>query len=194
MKRNELLTVCVLSSVLGKMYGYSSGVPPDQCEQMTPSHGVAAQTGPSPYTIYLSPSTFSCPGQDITVTINGTSTFKGFLCQPRPDPNNYNTSGSLSATGNTQVKNNCGTNAALTHVDNSPKAGVSFVWKAANDNTSVHIICTIVQSYDTLWVKTTSATVSYAAGQCPGDTSGTLKTISNLPIYIVVVVFVLHFK
>lgn len=43
------------------------------------------------------------------VTINGTSTFKGFLCQPRPDPNNYNTSGSLSATGNTQVKNNCGT-------------------------------------------------------------------------------------
>ncbi|XP_053384592.1 putative defense protein 1 [Mercenaria mercenaria] len=162
-----LLSLCV------GVRGYSSGAPGGQCDQMVPGHRVAAQSVASPYTILLSAEQYTCPNDEIIVTVNGSSSFKGFLCEARSNPNAYNTVGSLVASGSVSTKNKCGTNAALTHTEGSIKETLSFVWKSSAATENVYIVCTIVKDKNTFWVKETSNMIAYqAGGQCGGSGSG----------------------
>ena len=48
---------------------------------MGPHHGsFKAQSGPSPYNISVSKGSYT-PGENLTVTISGSKTFKGFILQ-----------------------------------------------------------------------------------------------------------------
>lgn len=162
-----LLPYCI------NVHGYSTGAPNGQCDQMVPGHGADAQTGNSPYRIILSAETYTCPDEELTVTVNGTSPFMGFLCQPRSNPSAYSTVGSLSGSGSVPTKNNCETNAALTHTESSGKNSLTFVWKSSTSTENVYIVCTIVQNKNTFWVKETSNMIAYqTGGSCGGSGTG----------------------
>ncbi|WAR02267.1 FRRS1-like protein, partial [Mya arenaria] len=66
--------------------GYGTGPPLSACDSMTPTHESAAQTGISPYQLTVAKNTYS-PSEQIQVTLTGTSTFGGFMIQPRLQSN-----------------------------------------------------------------------------------------------------------
>ena len=73
----------VLVAKLSEIWALSGGPPLSTCEAMVPHHqNNKAQTGESPYNISVSNSSYT-PGEDLTVTISGTNTFKGFILQAR---------------------------------------------------------------------------------------------------------------
>ena len=76
----------VLVLKLSGIWAFSGGPPLSTCEYMLPHHEIRgtesfkAQTGESPYNISVSNSSYSA-GENLTVTISGTITFKGFILQ-----------------------------------------------------------------------------------------------------------------
>lgn len=66
---------------LTQLWAFSNGPPLSTCESMGPHHAnFTAQSGPSPYSITVSNNTYT-PGDNLTVTISGSKTFKGFILQ-----------------------------------------------------------------------------------------------------------------
>lgn len=73
----------VLVVKFSEIWAYSSGPPLGTCEYMVPHHSNnKAQTGKSPYNISVYNSSYTA-GQNLTVKIFGTNTFKGFILQAR---------------------------------------------------------------------------------------------------------------
>ena len=81
----------VLVVKLSGIWAFSGGPPLSTCEYMLPHHEIAgakpsasykAQTGEPPYNINVSKHSYTA-GENLTVTILGTSTFKGFILQAR---------------------------------------------------------------------------------------------------------------
>ena len=72
----------VLVVKLPGIWAFSSGPPLSTCEYMEPHHGDdnKAQTGESPYNIGVSNISYTA-GENLTVNISGTKTFKGFILQ-----------------------------------------------------------------------------------------------------------------
>ncbi len=63
------------------LWAYPSGPPLSTCEFMTPHHPEnKPQTTVAPYNITVSKSSYTA-GENLTVTISGTKTFKGFILQ-----------------------------------------------------------------------------------------------------------------
>lgn len=74
---------------LSGIWAFSVGPPLSTCEYMLPHHEISgtkppasykAQTGEPPYNIKVSKHSYTA-GENLTVTILGTSTFKGFILQ-----------------------------------------------------------------------------------------------------------------
>ncbi|XP_045175980.1 putative ferric-chelate reductase 1 [Mercenaria mercenaria] len=160
-----LIALMMMFMLVPAAYSYPKGAPPGACDLMSPNHGVNvhAQTVPSPYTITVSPSTYVC-GDTISVTLNGTA-FKGFLCQARPNVNNYSTVGSLSDTDPSVIaRNRCsGEGTSLTHSEPGNKSSFTFSWThSGTTNGDVYIVCTVVQSKLVFWNKLTSSAITYS--------------------------------
>ncbi|MGH0153005.1 UNVERIFIED_CONTAM: hypothetical protein FKN15_047321 [Acipenser sinensis] len=77
-----LLLLLVPAIFLDPVYGYKNGKVTESCRSMKPGHGHPSQSLPSPYTVTVDKSTFS-KGDQIKVTLSGSSTFKGFLIEAR---------------------------------------------------------------------------------------------------------------
>jgi hypothetical protein len=62
-----------------------NGAPDSACADMTPGHGINAQTSFPPYTVTVFTNTYQPnSGQTVTVTIHGTeASFEGFLLKAR---------------------------------------------------------------------------------------------------------------
>ena len=64
---------------LSELWAYPGGPPLSTCDFMTPHHrGAKPQTVMAPYNITVSKSAYTT-GENLTVTISGTKTFKGFI-------------------------------------------------------------------------------------------------------------------
>ncbi|XP_060557315.1 putative defense protein Hdd11 [Ruditapes philippinarum] len=167
---------CLFVTMALFVRGYPTGAPPEACRQMIPGHGVPAQTGTSnPYRIMTTKTTFSCPGDTVTVTVTGNS-FRGFLCQPVPN------TGELlqNPQDPVQKQNKCGQMASLTHDDNSIKSSVSFIWKPLTTQ-SVNIVCTVVQTKLNFWTNVSSTTLRYIKSRCqPSRTEATEQAGSDV--------------
>ncbi|KAH3853897.1 putative defense protein 3 [Dreissena polymorpha] len=164
-----ILQLIVLMGVLRGVAGYSSGAPPGQCNLMYPGHGVPAQPGPAPYRIEVSDNSFGCPTDNITVSLvgQGPAVFRGFFCQPRPSPNVFYTSGVISAPPSaSDMKDPCGEGRSLTHtLGRINKQKVTFSWTPTIAQ-PVYIVCSVVATYNTFWVKLTSEVINYVQKDC----------------------------
>ncbi|XP_052220906.1 uncharacterized protein LOC127837682 isoform X3 [Dreissena polymorpha] len=165
----------VLHCIAVVVFGASTGARQSACADMYPQHGSTSQTGPPPGAIKLSADTFSC-STNISVILQwfAEQGFKGFLCQARLDPKVFATVGRLSARGAVLLTNKCGQEASLTQRNADLKKSVEFVWTApsfiADHNTSIFIVCTVVQDMHTFWLNVTSARIQYS-GSCQDGTS-----------------------
>lgn len=184
------LVIAVVVMIIGNAVGYPSGAPAEQCNLMTPNHdaAVSQQFNTSPYTISLSASTYGCKGrEEINVTLSGTQTFKGFLCQARTNVNVSTSSGILTANSNT-AKSICG--SSITHTSSETKNSLSFQWKPAS-NENVVILCTLVQNKTIFWVKQPSAEIIFSNSNCEATTrrSGSVLSTTSSAILLISLLF-----
>lgn len=63
-----ILLILIGAELRPGVSGYPGGAPDGSCGDMVPQHGAAAQSGPSPYTVTASSSTYTA-GQSITGTL-----------------------------------------------------------------------------------------------------------------------------
>ena len=62
--------------------GFSGGAGEAACETMIPQHGPSPQSTPSPYTLSVVATTYSS-NEEISVTLAGAPSFKGYMIQAR---------------------------------------------------------------------------------------------------------------
>ncbi|XP_053474092.1 putative defense protein Hdd11-like [Ictalurus furcatus] len=154
-----VLFVAFWLQVWTSVTGYPTGAPVGRCVDMTPQHGVTAQSGPSPYTIAISNTTFST-NQAITVTIEGPE-YAGLLLKAR-------SGSSTDAVGtwgppplNTQYLSCSGNQSAITHSNRNRKnSNTSYTWIPPASLTTAFITATVVSNRTTFWVNLTSATLT----------------------------------
>ena len=165
-KKVFLLPLLSLATLFVVVDGYSGGADPGACDSMTPGHGSPSQGAPSPYTITPSTTTLTAGGT-ITVTLTGSSDFKGFLIQAR-EPGTTNYYGSWLNLPSTAQKK-CTNDRAVTHTSDSTKSSIALEWQAPSSLgavTEIEFVATVVQSFQTYWVQLTKTTVS-ASGTTP---------------------------
>jgi len=115
-------------------YGYPSGAPEGACSTLNPdSHGPSTATGPCPYNISMSSSSYT-KGQMITLTLVSTSgaEFKGYLIEGRVVGKTENESIGYFKTVPAGAKTLCmgKYGNSVTHTNNTVKKTVAFQWEA----------------------------------------------------------------
>ncbi|KAM7401390.1 hypothetical protein PAMA_005536 [Pampus argenteus] len=137
---------------------YANGKVTKVCGSMEPHHGSSGQTGQSPYRLITNTTVFS-PGDDILVTLSGSSYFEGFFLQAR----DATSQSSVSAVGTFILTNPAKTqlltcnnqqDSAVSHTSDARLTEVIVMWNAPKDAPSaVQFFVTVVAHYKTFWVK-----------------------------------------
>ncbi|XP_059176710.1 putative ferric-chelate reductase 1 [Physella acuta] len=144
----------------------------NSCSDMVPQHGAPAKTSTPPYTISLTPASYT-PGQQVTVHLRGKgNTFKGFMIQAkRADGSSNELLGSFTAIAGTRQACN---GQALIHTESRDKSTKTFIWTPpAEDVGYVVFRATFVQSELTFWTNVASrAFVSTASNHSTLAPSG----------------------
>ncbi|XP_028666963.1 putative ferric-chelate reductase 1 [Erpetoichthys calabaricus] len=166
---------------------YSNGHVTKSCRSMKPGHKHHTVPPAMPYSLTVDKNIFK-EGDQIKVTLSGTSSFEGFLIQAR-DASDL----SSDATGSFTLVNpaisqrlTCdGTEgSAVSHTSKSGKIKVEVIWNVpASAPSSVQFLFTVVQYYDTFWVKEpgpiiTQVNVTYPT-QLTSKTVTTEKTATS---------------
>ncbi|XP_059900916.1 putative ferric-chelate reductase 1 isoform X1 [Gadus macrocephalus] len=151
------LLLCLLPGVRG----YSSGMVAPACSNMVPSHTGSPQTGPSPFYVTSSNTTYQ-DGDTITVQLQSTAAtpFKGFLLQAR-EVGGETPLGSFTVVGGAAQTLSCGLkspNSAVSHTSSSDKNLISATWTAAASENpkDIEFRATFVESYSRFWVSVRS--------------------------------------
>eukprot|EP00118_Oscarella_pearsei_P011658 m.79962 g.79962 ORF g.79962 m.79962 type:complete len:244 (+) comp36156_c0_seq1:49-780(+) len=166
-----LLTVSVVLCLFALVSARSSGAPAGACISMTPSHSTAAaQASPSPYKVNITAVGVGySPGASYYVTIDkvnpASPDFKGFLCQVRKaDESSTDALGSFTSFDTAKAKALACTSptGAVTHRNADTVAMIMAKWDAPNtDEGDLRVYCTVVQSFNTFWVKIPSESFSF---------------------------------
>ncbi|KAI8492182.1 hypothetical protein Bbelb_300790 [Branchiostoma belcheri] len=144
----SLLALCVLVGSAFSVEGWPTGAPVSRCGSMRPGHGLPPRDGGGGYGVFLTPT--ATPGE-WTVTLNGTSGFRGFLLQARTE-----TDGDIVGTwGDLPPRTKlvaCGgsPDSAVTHTnpDRLHFHSLNFVWKTDTcDSPAVYFQATVVTNY-----------------------------------------------
>ncbi|XP_019630317.1 PREDICTED: cartilage acidic protein 1-like [Branchiostoma belcheri] len=144
----SLLALFVLVGSAFSVEGWPTGAPVSQCGSMRPGHGLPPRDGGGGYGVFLTPT--ATPGE-WTVTLNGTSGFRGFLLQARTE-----TDGDIVGTwGDLPPRTKlvaCGgsPDSAVTHTnpDRLHFHSLHFVWKTDTcDSPAVYFQTTVVTNY-----------------------------------------------
>ncbi|CAG5125494.1 unnamed protein product, partial [Candidula unifasciata] len=130
--RNLWISGVTMAVFIVMVTSYPHGAPDSACATLIPdSHGPSSSTGPSPYILRLSSSTYS-PNQVITITLGGAS-HKGYLVVGRradgTDPNPVG----LFQNPSSESRLACATSPTgngITQTNNTVKATSSFEWRA----------------------------------------------------------------
>ncbi|XP_017772082.1 PREDICTED: putative defense protein 3 [Nicrophorus vespilloides] len=146
--------VFVILGVVGLIEAFPDGAPVDACVRPNhanePNHGRFSpqSAGTNPYQVIASSDTYG-PGAQITVTIHGHDTFKGFLIQAR-DASTNEWIGSWLEVPNTKIHPEC---SAITHADPKDKQQAVLVWQAPQTAHGGHVYFTgtVLKSYSTFW-------------------------------------------
>lgn len=108
-----------------------------------------------------------------SIDANSPTQFKGFLARLRGDPSTKDTF--TSSTSTVQLHPDCIDNAAVTHVNNTPKTSVEFAFRLSESIPSIELDVTIVRTSNFGdWFYS-----SYTLSTSPGVTSPTLVPSSS---------------
>ncbi|XP_037091299.1 putative defense protein Hdd11-like [Pollicipes pollicipes] len=156
------LQLLVLALGVVACRAYSGGAPAVACGDMTPGHGVPAQSSTLPYRVVVSDVAIA-PGDRVTVTISREHQmpFKGFFVQARraSGTDSLPALGSFTAVPEYKLTS-CGeySDNGISHRDSADKHSVSVEWVAPADLAEdVVFRVTLVQSRTIFWVGHDSA-------------------------------------
>ncbi|KAL8591600.1 hypothetical protein ACOMHN_030486 [Nucella lapillus] len=139
---------------------FSGGPPPSACLSLFPLHGVEKQTGPSPYRMLMSSSTY-LPDQTLTLTVvsTGGRQFMGYQVtahRARSSGNHQQFVGTFTATEASSQTMDClrTPRSMVTHKNASLKTSVIFDWTAPNMNLGdLQFLLTVVESRAVFWIR-----------------------------------------
>ncbi|XP_041463710.1 putative defense protein 2 [Lytechinus variegatus] len=146
---------------------YPNGAPADACAKAAPQHlssegqMINPQTGPCPYTFTVDSTVYKI-GQKITVTIEGSQTFGGFLIQAR-SADDKPVGRFKSLPSNSQLRG-CGgrDNNGVTHTSADPKLpGMKFEWYTKKNEGTIKFFGTVAKDHDVFWTEITSSEIQY---------------------------------
>lgn len=136
------LKVLVLTLLCVKcISGFAGGAGTTACTSMMPGHNqLLPQTTPAPISITTTTNNLR-QGQNMTMTLQSLNdfTFAGFIVQVRLAPGGNQVIGRFHASAGMRSVN-CSPlppDAVVTHINNSPKVRVEFVWEAPSGFTGV---------------------------------------------------------
>ncbi|XP_054628584.1 putative defense protein Hdd11 [Dunckerocampus dactyliophorus] len=146
----------LLLQVLSSVRAYPSGAPTGACEDMTPRHGVPAQSSPSPYVLITNSRVFQ-PGKAITVTISGPE-YRGVLLEARSG-NSFFALGTWQNPPPDTKFLQCTDNpyGAITHANTNVKGNATvYSWMPPDIVTPVYFVATVAQQRTVFWVNVRS--------------------------------------
>lgn len=123
-----LVIIASLQSVLC----FSTGAPAIACSDLRPNHQPnIPQPGPPPFFVFVS-STNIQPGQTVSILIDSTVEFRGFLVQPRvfgavpiQSPGTF-----MSSATSQSIGCHGGVTNTATHLSSAPRSSQTIVWSA----------------------------------------------------------------
>ncbi|XP_019877695.1 reelin domain-containing protein 1 [Aethina tumida] len=144
---------CVLFGLIWGTAGFPDGAPVDACVKPRPNQPYHGQSRPqppetNPFQVIQSQAEYG-PGTQISVTIQGQDTFKGFFIQARDVATNE-WIGEWVETPNTKIHPEC---SAITHGDPKPKAQAVLLWQAPRNvpHGQVYFTGTVLKEYTQFW-------------------------------------------
>ncbi|XP_062335519.1 putative ferric-chelate reductase 1 [Osmerus eperlanus] len=150
MFRPTLILACIVQVVRC----YPTGSVLNSCLDMRPVHGGTAQQSTPPFTITTDRTSYE-DGVVITVNLQASTQFKGFMLQAREVGSNNNV-GSFSTMGSGTRLLDCNgvTNSALVHSSGTLKNAIQGTWKAPDSGSvqSIQFSASLVRDTKTYWV------------------------------------------
>ncbi|XP_029931568.1 mucin-2-like [Myripristis murdjan] len=152
--------------------GFASNLFPQSCGNLDPTsgngfnlHTAPGQTTPSPFTVSVSQTTYE-PGQTITVTLEGTGQFIGFLLEAHEEGENVAVGRFILTSGDaTLMTCNNKQDSAVRQSNNQGKTSVSVIWTASSAESPGNIVfkTTFMTRIDTYWIAVPSTVVRRTA-------------------------------
>nr|XP_055037979.1 putative ferric-chelate reductase 1 [Misgurnus anguillicaudatus] len=165
-----MLLYILLSACVGTVHMYPGGKVSSACSDMVPVHSSSStQTNSPPYTITATPTSFK-GGDEITVTLNGSLNFKGFMLQAYKAGTNTSSGNFTVISNQTQGLTCFGVaNSAVSQTSKSGKTSIQVKWKAPTSGqlSNVEFRATFVQAYSTFWVGVKSSAITYTGTSTP---------------------------
>ncbi|KAG2461532.1 FRRS1 reductase, partial [Polypterus senegalus] len=160
---------------------YSNGHVTKSCRSMKPGHKHHTVPPAMPYSLTVDKNIFK-EGDQIKVTLSGTTSFEGFLIQARDAADlSSDTIGSFTLVNPAiSQRLTCdGTEgSAVSHTSKSGKMKVEIIWNVpASAPSSVQFLFTVVRYYDTFWVKVPGPVITQ--GNVTYPTQLTSKTVTT---------------
>ncbi|KAJ7370789.1 DOMON domain-containing protein frrs1L [Desmophyllum pertusum] len=168
--QNDIMVTVIVLVQLSELWAFPNGPPLSSCDSMFPYHTDAnkvpykPQTGEAPYNITVSKSSYIA-GENLTVTISGSTTFKGFILHARGSDSSVawpvgefvqipNVAQYLYCSGG-EPKN------TVAHNNPNSDGSLQFTWMApAKSAGNISFVATIVHKYDTYWTNVASSVVT----------------------------------
>ncbi|XP_077309188.1 putative ferric-chelate reductase 1 [Lithobates pipiens] len=171
------ITILLIFCLYGSINAYPDGKVEAACSTMIPEHGASAQTSTGPYSLTVSKTTYSA-GEQITVSLSGSSKFEGFLIQARSG-NSATPLGSFEVVDSTAQTLTCtSAKSAVSQTSSTLKSNVQLKWMApSSGNSDIQIRATVVQTEKVFWTNVASCTITYNSTSTSG--SGTSCTSAS---------------
>ena len=123
--------IAIIAS-LQSVLSFSTGAPAVACSDLRPNHQPnIPQTGPPPFSVLVSSSNIQ-PGQTVSILIDSTVEFRGFLVQPRvvgavpiQSPGTF-----MSSPTSQNLGCHGGVMNSATHITNGVRTSQTIVWSA----------------------------------------------------------------
>ncbi|AWP20996.1 putative ferric-chelate reductase 1 [Scophthalmus maximus] len=166
--------------------GYSNGKVAVACGDMVPRHGYDPSPDPPPYSISVDRSTFS-PGDKITVSLRGATSFKGFLIEAR-DAEKLDSPAVglflLTEPHQSQLLQ-CGDTpgSGVSHRSSAKKTEVQAAWESPeNPPPRVQFLATVVHKYKVYWARVPGPVVSLRGATAAPSTAAPAPTTGPAPL------------
>ncbi|XP_035474628.2 putative ferric-chelate reductase 1 isoform X1 [Scophthalmus maximus] len=166
--------------------GYSNGKVAVACGDMVPRHGYDPSPDPPPYSISVDRSTFS-PGDKITVSLRGVTSFKGFLIEAR-DAEKLDSPAVglflLTEPHQSQLLQ-CGDTpgSGVSHRSSAKKTEVQVAWESPeNPPPRVQFLATVVHKYKVYWARVPGPVVSLRGATAAPSTAAPAPTTGPAPL------------
>ncbi|XP_030836318.1 putative defense protein 3 [Strongylocentrotus purpuratus] len=162
-----VLTTILLQFISSNVHAYPDGAPKEACADAAPQHHttdgeiIEPHEGPSPYSFTVDSKEYKI-GHKITVTIEGSQAYGGFLIQARSVGGQEPVGHFSSLPDNAQLRGCMTEDDGVTHTSPDDKLpGIMFMWHTKKDVGTIEFFGTVAQDHDVFWTEIKSSEIQH---------------------------------